>query len=450
MALFKVSRGTYAKIIAAEKDADQLYLATDKQALYLGNNLLSSQVTNATFANNILIITKLDGSKLTLDFSDVPSGEAVSSLLAAIRTDVNTNKSDITTIKGQIADLQAGTLQAADKSISISGNKVKVNVSTTANNALTLDANGLFVAKPTAYTGSNAIKVSGQTISLTLDGTSLSQSATGLKSTLKLQKKTAGVDASLSSAYQLVDGNGTVYGDDIEIVKDQFLKSVTLDTSDNLVFVFSTTSGDVTEKVNIAKYIDTYTAGNGITIAGKQVSAKAAAGDKYVEVTANGIASKGIDDAISTAVSNSSTYIMGQVNAVENSLNSHIAGVKTYAADGKTIDSSTSSNTITFSVKNGVYDSAGSANNVKTQLIGSTSDAATALTIYGAKKHAETVAATAKSEAIASAATTAQQKADAAKNAAISAAATDATNKANTACDTAKTYAESLLTWIEL
>ena len=439
MALFKVSRGTYAKIVAAEKNADQLYLATDKQCLYLGDNLISSQVVNATFSANVLTINKLDGTNLRLDFSDVPSGEAVSSLLAAIRTDVNKNKTDIATINGKLSNLQNNPVAAADKSINVAGNQIKVNISSAPGNNLVLDSSGLFVKTPAAYNGSNAIKVSGQTISLVLDGGSLVQSGAGVKSTLKLQKKTAGVDASLASAYQLVDDAGVVYGDAIEIVKDQFLKSVTLDESDNLVFVFSTTKGDVTEKVNIAKYIDTYTAGNGIAISGKSVAVKVLTGDKYLTVDGNGLASKGIDGAISTAVANSSTYIMDQVNAVKNSLNQHIAGVKTYAADGNTIDSSTSGNTITFSVKSGLYDPSGSANNVKTQLIGASSDPSSSLTIYGVKAYATEIA---------------TSKASAAQSAAISAAATDATNKANnaqnTAINQAKSYTDTCLTWIEL
>lgn len=95
------------------------------------------------------------------------------------------------------------------------------------------------------------------------------------------------------------------------------MKDVSLDASNNLVFTFETTSGETTTKVNIAKYIDTYTAGNGITVSNKVIAAKVKTGDAYLTVDANGIASKGIDSAISTAVSNASTAWNTKLNAAK-------------------------------------------------------------------------------------------------------------------------------------
>lgn len=224
MALIKFARGTYAKVTAATRDENTLYLATDKQALYLGDNLITSKVADATFADQVLTVSKVDGTSISLDFKDVASATGVNSLLATLRTDINKNKTDIANISTRLNTL-SGPVKAANKSIDVStanaSTAIKVNISSTANNQITLDANGLYVAKPAAYTGSNAIAVSGQTISLKLDGPSLTQSANGVKASLSLKKMTT-IDSSLASAYQLVDGAGTAYGDAIEIVKDQF------------------------------------------------------------------------------------------------------------------------------------------------------------------------------------------------------------------------------------
>lgn len=444
MALIKFARGTYAKVTAATRDENTLYLATDKQALYLGDNLITSKVADATFADQVLTVSKVDGTSISLDFKDVASATGVNSLLATLRTDINKNKTDIANISTRLNTL-SGPVKAANKSIDVStanaSTAIKVNISSTANNQITLDANGLYVAKPAAYTGSNAIAVSGQTISLKLDGPSLTQSANGVKASLSLKKMTT-IDSSLASAYQLVDGAGTAYGDAIEIVKDQFLKDVSLDASNNLVFTFETTSGETTTKVNIAKYIDTYTAGNGITVSNKVIAAKVKTGDAYLTVDANGIASKGIDSAISTAVSNASTAWNTKLNAAKNEIDASIDALQAevvapmvYKGDTTTITQAVAGKVTTFSVKSGIYDAAGAANTVKTQLTGTSSDASSAITLYGVKAHATEIA---------------TSKASAAQSAAISAASTDATSKANNALANAKTYTDTALTWIEL
>lgn len=448
MALIKFARGTYAKVTAATRDENTLYLATDKQALYLGDNLITSKVADATFADQVLTVSKVDGTSISLDFKDVASATGVNSLLATLRTDINKNKTDIANVSTRLNTLSgqvtSNKVKAANKSIDVStanaSTAIKVNISSTANNQITLDANGLYVA-PAAYTGSNAIAVSGQTISLKLDGASLTQSANGVKASLSLKKMTT-IDSSLASAYQLVDGAGTAYGDAIEIVKDQFLKDVSLDASNNLVFTFETTSGETTTKVNIAKYIDTYTAGNGITVSNKVIAAKVKNGDAYLTVNANGIASKGIDSAISTAVSNASTAWNTKLNAAKNeidasidALQAEVAAPMVYKGDTTTITQAVAGKVTTFSVKSGIYDAAGAANTVKTQLTGASSDASSAITLYGVKAHATAIA---------------TSKASAAQSAAISAASTDATSKANNALANAKTYTDTALTWIEL
>ena len=105
-----------------------------------------------------------------------------------------------------------------------------------------------------ATSGSDAISVTGEgatkTIALTLDSSAnetLSQSASGLKTELKIAKKGT-ANAGYAASYQLVDANGTpiVGSADIDMVKDQFLKSVELvsGTYDSTTGTFTAASGE--------------------------------------------------------------------------------------------------------------------------------------------------------------------------------------------------------------
>lgn len=408
MALVNFGRGTLSTIQAASKSANVLYFATDAQALYLGDHLVTSNVSDASFAANILTINKLDGSKISLDFSDVASAEGVNSLLATLRTSINENAATIADVSSHLAEVAsqvtANKVSAADKSIDVTGSAIKANISAVAGNQLSLESDGLYVAKEAAYTGAEAIAVNDHEISLVLDGSSLTQGAGGLKATLKLQKMDDAGEGN-ASGYQLVDAAGNVYGDAITIAADQFLKEVELDANDDLVFTFITSAGEKTEKVNIAKYIDTYTAGNGINITDKSVSVVVKSGDKYLEVTAEGVATKGIDDAIATAkgeaITDANAYTDGSINTLKNyvdtqdasifdaaksyvdtsiasavsaleekieEVQSNVDKVVVYKADGTTIEQS-GTDEVTFSVKADVFDAYGAAETAKTEAI---------------------------------------------------------------------------------
>ena len=75
-----------------------------------------------------------------------------------------------------------------------------------------------------------------------------------------------------------------------------------LTTGTFLVFTFNADSGKQVINLNVTDLIDVYTGGNGITVNGKAISAKVKTSDKYLEVTADGIASKDIDTAISNTI----------------------------------------------------------------------------------------------------------------------------------------------------
>lgn len=79
--------------------------------------------------------------------------------------------------------------------------------------------------------------------------------------------------------------------------------------------------------VPVTDLIDVYTAGDGVSIDGKVIKAQVKAGDSYLEVTTEGIASKGIDAAITTA----KNAVVGVETDAETAVT--LYGVKKYAAN---------------------------------------------------------------------------------------------------------------------
>lgn len=79
--------------------------------------------------------------------------------------------------------------------------------------------------------------------------------------------------------------------------------------------------------VPVTDLIDVYTAGNGIALSGKVITAKVKANDSYIEVTTEGIASKGIDSAITSA----KNAVIGTTDDAETAIT--LYGIKKYTAN---------------------------------------------------------------------------------------------------------------------
>ena len=98
----------------------------------------------------------------------------------------------------------------------------------------------------------------------------------------------------------LVDG---IVAGDINIPQDQFLKSVNYDNaSHKLQFIFKTENEhEQPIEVDISDLVDTYTAGDGMSLSTNTFSVrKATLSEKYLTVSADGVSINGIDAAIDT------------------------------------------------------------------------------------------------------------------------------------------------------
>lgn len=141
----------------------------------------------------------------------------------------------------------------------------------------------------------------GSQVSLALDKAKVIEGLlTGDDFTLAIDKDTTDDHTYL---YLKSKDGATTYAkvDAQSFVADGFLDSVKL-VGDDLVFTWNTTAGKTEVKVSLSKYIDAYTAGAGLDLNDGAFSVKIKEGEKYLEATADGVATKDIDTAIQNAV----------------------------------------------------------------------------------------------------------------------------------------------------
>ena len=167
----------------------------------------------------------------------------------------------------------------------------------------------------TPYVGAEAIKVatdtSANTISLAINSGDkvLTQSADGLLANINLTWDT-------TNGLKLIGKGGTEIATIAasDFIKDGMLENVELkeasagepvgeETSGTfLVFTFNTDAGKEVINLNVTSLIDVYTAGNGINIAGKEVSIKCdASSEAFLTVGADGLKLSGVQTAINAA-----------------------------------------------------------------------------------------------------------------------------------------------------
>lgn len=274
-------------------------------------------------STRILTLTKGNESTVTVEIPLATASQA-GLMSSTDKQALDKAVSDITNIQSQVT---ANKVVAGDNSVEVTtGESTSIKVKLKADsNALKLDPeNGLYVdeAALSAYTGTDAIKVSDKAISLTIKAEDkvLSQSADGLLANINLTWST-------SDGLKLIGKDGAEIATipAADFIKDGMLKNVELvelsegeDTNPEgladgtyLKFTFNADAGDKVIYVNVTSLIDIYTAGNGIELSGKAISVKidASGETKYLTVGSDGLKLSGIDSAISTAVGEAKTAI---------------------------------------------------------------------------------------------------------------------------------------------
>lgn len=207
---------------------------------------------------------------------------------------------------------EKGTLSSTDKTIKVNGLDLAVNIDGT---TITKSEQGVLSVAPTAtaVSGENAIEVTndnGKKVSLKIvtDEKVLSQDTNGLKSTITIVKETTGLESNVKEQYKLVGKDGsTALGETIKIYKDSSLKSVELGSGeDDQKLIFTYIKADGTEevvKVDISSFLAESEFGNGLQVVDHKVSVKKATdSETYLVVDENGVAVKGVKNAIDAAV----------------------------------------------------------------------------------------------------------------------------------------------------
>lgn len=193
----------------------------------------------------------------------------------------------------------------ANKGIEIAGTATAPTI------GLKLDTDGSNVS---LSTGANGLIVNYTDFATGIDSTDqvLTADATKLKANLDLQ-----YDSGTKQIKLLGKGDAVIATiDATDFIKDGMVQNVEL-SGNNLVITFNTDAGTEAISVDLSKFLDVYTNGNGITISGKSIAVKpymgivvdsngvavnVNSGDKYLEFSGGALASKGIDEAIESMI----------------------------------------------------------------------------------------------------------------------------------------------------
>ena len=257
---------------------------------------VASQVSSAIAESKTYTDTQLGTAKLELQ-AEISNAKADA---------VNTASSDATSKADKaLVDAKAYT----DSEIAKNYTKVTSDIHN-ANDALEDKLVADYVAKDEkvltdakAYTDSEISKLETNEGNLSTSIEELKAKDKELEASLatKIESVEVVKDEANDLHYQvLVDG---VVAGDINIPQDQFLKSVNYDkASHKLQFIFKTENEhEQPIEVDISDLVDTYTAGDGMSLSANTFSVrKATLSEKYLTVSADGVSVNGIDAAIDT------------------------------------------------------------------------------------------------------------------------------------------------------
>ena len=193
----------------------------------------------------------------------------------------------------------ASVTATADKGIEVAGTTtnptIGLKIDSTGNVSLTTSANGLKADIGATPEGIMSLLAEDDKV---LDSARLASGRYGISSTLGLTYDSGTKKINLTGKSNAVIASI----DATDFIKDGMVQNVELE-GNNLIFTFNTDAGTEEITVDLSKFIDVYTQGNGIAISGKAISAKVdTASEKYLTVGAAGIKISGIDAAIEAAI----------------------------------------------------------------------------------------------------------------------------------------------------
>lgn len=257
--------------------------------------------------------TLFEGASLSSDGGSIEIPEEVKDAIDDAIEDL-IGDSDFENFEDIQEAIEAIEVTSTDKTIKVSDKfDVSVNID---NDTLVKNSNGVISVASKALTleGKDAIKVSdatsGKQVELVIATANkvLTQSTAGLDTTLglkfvKASDNTADGTNKGKAVVQLTGIGDAVIAefDATDLVMDGVLDSVELEDG-KLTFTWNTDAKKEATEIDLAEYIKPYTNGNGLNLTGQVFSVKIKENDKYLTVGSDGVASKGIDEAITTAV----------------------------------------------------------------------------------------------------------------------------------------------------
>ena len=254
---------------------------------------------NSYKINNVIVVQEKGESTV-----DVMSQKAVTDEIKKVNSLIPTKVSQLTNDKNYLTEYQslAEYAKTADvnASLALKANSADVYNKTEIDTKVTNINSTITAEQSRAITAENKIK------------TDLTTEINKKVATVTIEK-----DSTNDLQYHLlVDGENS---GDINIPKDQFLSNVVYSSATKVItFTFETTTGTTTTDVNISDLIDTYTAGDGLTLTDDKFSVKKdSTSQAYIEVSANGVKVVGIDEAL--ALKANTTDVTTELNKKANS-----------------------------------------------------------------------------------------------------------------------------------
>lgn len=377
----------------------------DDSSVYYSRTVMENYAKTGVTAYVGQIITLVDETNKTCEAYMI-SNEAGTLVKLASTTASGDLASDVATLQGQVADLISKVGKAAEGEVAATGlyaliDEVKALANAKVASVKATDKSITIGGSATAPTVKVAISAD--------EGNALALAADGLKVTIPevtvpeySMKKLDAATTGMSSSYQLTK-DGTGIGAVIDIPKDMMVKSGSVQTYEagslpagvteagTYIVLVLNDEAETKLYINVGNLIEYVTSGS-------------AEGDMVfvnIDPLTHKVTATITDGTVTEAklhadVKAKLAKAMSAVQKVE-------AGTAngTIAVDGTDV-AVTGLKSAAYA-ESSAFDAAGTADGVKTALIGADGDAATANTIAGAKKHADEVAATAKSGAEATA-----------------------------------------------